>query len=238
MSKPPSRHLPLILVMVAISAALGLGFGEQWFSRHGAHVSRDARGESEHASNLPAAGKLSAEVLVYPKPRSLAPFLLQRAGGDTLVNADLRGTWTLAFFGFTHCPDVCPTALATMKQIEELSRKAPSMGGARKLPLKYLFVSVDPERDTPAVLGEYAGYFSPAIIAATAPIADVEKFARDVGVVFFKVPQAEGEYTIDHSMQMLLFDPDGNLHAMWRPPHIPPTMLDDIASLASVRGRG
>ncbi|MEO6065670.1 MAG: SCO family protein, partial [Lysobacterales bacterium] len=149
MTKPPPRHLPLILVMVAVFAAAGLGFGERWFSRHGANVTRTPTGEKEGSANSPSAARLSAEILVYPKPRALAPFLLQRAGGGTLGNADLRGSWTLAFFGFTHCPDVCPTALATMKQIEELSRKTTATSGARNLPLKYLFVSVDPERDTP-----------------------------------------------------------------------------------------
>lgn len=232
MTQTTPRHLPLILVLMAVFAALGLGFGERWFSRHGAHVSR-VQAETSRA----AGPSLSAQALVYPQPRVLAPFLLQRAGGGTLSNADLRGGWTLVFFGFTHCPDVCPTALATFKQVEELHRKAPNAGGTPTFDLNYWFVSVDPDRDTPAVLEDYTAYFSPAIVAATAPPADVEKLARDFGVVFFKVPQTGADYTIDHSIQLLLVDPDGKLHAMWRPPHIAPLLLDDIARIASTRAR-
>lgn len=228
MTKPPPRHLPLMLVLAAVGAALGLGFGERWFSSHGAHVTRVVPQEQGAAS----APRVSEQALVYPKARTLAPFQLQRADGGTLGNADLHGAWTLVFFGFTHCPDVCPTALATLREIEALkvSRKL-------ALPLKYLFVSVDPERDTPAVLAEYTTYFSPAIVAATASPAAIEKLARDVGVVFIKVPQVDADYTIDHSMQLLLIDPDGKLHAMWRPPHIAPLLLEDIVTLASTSAR-
>lgn len=213
-----------MLVLAAVGAALGLGFGERWFSSHGAHVTRVA---PEQTGAAPAP-RVSEQALVYPTPRTIAPFQLERAAGGTLGNADLRGAWTLAFFGFTHCPDVCPTALATLREVEALrvSRKL-------ALPLRYLFVSVDPERDTPAVLQEYTTYFSPAIVAATGSPAVVEKLARDVGVVFIKVPQDDADYTIDHSMQLLLIDPDGKLHAMWRPPHIAPMLLEDIVTLAS-----
>jgi len=238
MSNPPPRHLPLLLVFVAICAALGLGLGERWFSKSGANVGPSApdlsAGTSEPARGTP---RLSDQAVVYPVPRVLEPFSLQGANGSALSNADLRGGWTVAFFGFTNCPDVCPTALATMRGIEKLSLEAPNAEGSTKLPLNYWFVSVDPERDTPAVLRKYAEYFSPSIVAATAPAEDIERFARDVGVVFLKVPQAAGDYTIDHSMQMLLFDPRGRLHAMWRPPHSAPRMLDDIASIAAAASR-
>ncbi len=261
MTKPPPRHLPLLLVLVAIFAAAGLGFGERWFSRHGKHVTRAPEGTAAPAAD--ALANLSPEILRYPAPRVLAPFSLQAANGAALTNADLRGRWTFLFLGFSNCPDVCPTALSTFKQIEELAGKvegavpsplratsgpdgeradaaapagmARGASGPEGLRLNYWFVSIDPERDTPAVLSEYAGYFSPSIVASTAPLPDLEKFARDVGVVFIKVPQEAGDYTIDHSMQILLLDPDGNLHAMWRPPHIPPTMLDDVALMASMR---
>lgn len=235
----PRRHLPLLIVFVAICAALGLGFGERWISRHGANARPDttkqAAGTPEQVRELP---RLSDQALLYPVPRALAPFILQGANGNAVSNADLQGAWTVAFFGFTNCPDVCPTALATMKAIEKLSierlgNEAPDARGAPVVSLNYWFVSVDPERDTPEVLREYAAYFSPSIVAATAPAKDIERFARDVGVVFFKVPQEAGDYTIDHSMQMLLFDPWGRLHAMWRPPHVAPMMLDDITRIAA-----
>lgn len=243
MSNPPPRDLPLLIVFVAICAALGLGFGERWFSGQGTTAKADTPGQStgtpEQARELP---RLSDQALLYPVPRALEPFTLQAADGYALTNADLRGRWTLAFFGFTNCPDVCPTALATMRGIEKLGlerlgKEAPDTRDTPPISLNYWFISVDPERDTPAVLREYAKYFSPSIVAATASSEAIEKLARDVGVVFFKVPQEAGDYTIDHSMQMLLFDPEGRLHAMWRPPHLAPVMLDDIARMAANASR-
>ncbi len=232
MSRSPSRHLPLFLVLAAVGGALGLVLGERWFS------SGSIAGTGAGAPQLRfAPPELSAQALAYPVPRTLAPFELQRASGGVLRNGDLTGTWTLLFFGFTHCPDVCPTALATFRQIEELNSKLRGGVGKSPLSLNYWFVSVDPERDTPGVLGKYAAYFSPAIVAATATPADVERFARDLGVVFFKVPQDVGDYTIDHSTQLLLIDPEGKLHAMWRPPHQAPVLLEDVRRLSDAASR-
>lgn len=230
----PTRQLPLLLVFMAICAALGLGLGERWYSRQGTNAGPDAAGlATTTTGQARGAPQLSEQAVLYPAPRELQPFVLQSANDQPLGNADLVGHWTVAFLGFTNCPDVCPTALATLREMEKLNLA----GGNAKLSLEYWFVSVDPERDTPAVLREYAAYFSPSIVAATAPADDIEGFARDVGVVFLKVPQKAGDYTIDHSMQILLIDPEGRLQAMWRPPHAAPVMLDDIARIAASRSR-
>ncbi len=223
---------------MAICAALGLGLGERWYAGQGAGTGKDAAGVATIATGQArGAPQLSEQAVLYPAPRELQPFVLQGANDKPLGNADLVGHWTVAFLGFTNCPDVCPTALATLREMEKLSLEAPNAKGTKKLSLNYWFVSVDPERDTPEVLREYAAYFSPAIVAATAPADDIEAFARDVGVVFLKVPQKAGDYTIDHSMQILLIDPEGRLQAMWRPPHVAPVMLDDIARIAASRSR-
>ncbi len=224
-----SRHLPLLIVLAAIAAAAGLWFGDNWFSRHGKRVEIGG-GASQGAARF-AAPDVSPNMLIYPQPRTMAPFALQRADGRVISNDDLRGGWTLVFFGFTHCPDVCPTALATFRQIEKLNAAA-----ASQLPLRFWFVSVDPERDTPQVLGDYTTYFSPSIVAATSTPEELERFARDAGVVFIKVSQGESEYTIDHSAQLTLFDPNGRLHAIVRPPQEPAAVLADVRRMAAAGG--
>lgn len=231
MPSVPSRHLPLLIVLAAIAAAAGLWFGDNWFSRHGKRV--EIGGSTSQGAARLAAPDVSPNVLIYPQPRTMAPFALQRADGRVISNEDLRGGWTLVFFGFTNCPDVCPTALATFKQIEKLNA---GTDGKPALPLRFWFVSVDPDRDTPKVLGEYTAYFSPSIVAATSTPEELERFARDAGVVFVKVSQGESDYTIDHSAQLTLFNPDGRLHAIVRPPHDPAAVLTDVRRIAAAGG--
>jgi len=225
MSRSPSRHLPLFIVIAAVCAGAGLYLGQKWAQ------------SSQAGSEAPAlaAGtdvRVSSQTLAYPTPRDLQPFELRRVDGSALTNAALEGQWTLAFFGFTNCPDVCPSALATFKQLEKL---APGGGDPR---LAFLFVSVDPPRDSPQLLRDYTAYFSPSIVAATGEPDAIERFARDVGVVFMRVAQDDGEYTIDHSTQMLLFNPAGRLHAILRPPHDPAAMLTDIARMTAAYRSG
>jgi protein SCO1/2 len=197
-----SARLPWIIVAVAIAAALGLWLG---------------------ARVAPPAGAAPKAALVYPAPRDVPPFKLAKSDGAPLTEADLRGGWSLMFFGFTHCADVCPTTLATLKQVE--AQLAPAS-------VKVIFVSVDPERDTPQALGEYVGYFSPRFIAATGDPASLQSFASSVGAVFMKSPQPSGDYSMDHTASVLVFDPQGRLHALFRPPLDANAIADDLRTFA------
>lgn len=165
--------------------------------------------------------------LAYPAPRPLAPFTLTRAHGAPFTRDELRGRWSLLFVGFTHCPDVCPTTLGTFKQIEPLfAKQAPS------LPVSLVFVSVDPERDDAAQLRKYTEYFSPRIVAATGTTAELDAFTRQLGVLYAKVPLAGSDYTIDHSTQIMLIDPEARLAAIFRPPHDAAAIVSDVRTLA------
>jgi protein SCO1/2 len=145
-----------------------------------------------------------------------------------LTNADLKGAWSLLFFGYTHCPDVCPTTLATLKQVEA------QLAGT---PVKVIFVSVDPERDTPQALSEYVGYFSKAFVAATADTPTLQALASAVGVVFVKSPQAGSDYNVDHTASLLVVDPHGRLHALFRPPFDAAAIASDLRMLAKEESR-
>ena len=195
-----------IIVVAAVAAALGLWLGQRQLA--------------------PERIALQAATL-YPEPRAPSPFELTRGDGSSFTRSDLAGAWTLMFFGFTHCPDICPTTLATFAQVErELARDA----GAP--PVAYAFVSVDPERDTPAVVGEYARYFSPAIVALTGEPATLQRFTRELGIVYMKSPPEGGDYTIDHSAAIVLIDPQGRRIGQFQAPHDPGRIVADLKHLA------
>lgn len=176
------------------------------------------------ASALPLAA-----TLLYPEPRALPAFTLQRHDGSVLTQADWQGRWRLLFFGFTHCPDVCPTTLATTRSaLTALRKQHPAAEVAVS------FVSVDPERDTPDKLGAYVHYFDPSFEAATGTQEQLQALTRALWVVYEKVPGGDAggaDYSIDHSAALLLIDPQGRLLGQMRPPHRADAIAADLALL-------
>jgi protein SCO1/2 len=132
-------------------------------------------------------------------------FALQGAHGP-LTLAALRGQVVLLYFGYTHCPDVCPVSMAAGAQA--LNRLSP----AERAKVKLLFVSVDPERDTPARLQEYTAYFHPDMLGATGTPEEIARMARAYGAGYVKrAPGPDGNYAVDHSAQTFVIAPDGRL---------------------------
>lgn len=169
----------------------------------------------------PASGTLLAE------PRPLAPFELVDQDGQAFTNAALENHWTLLFAGFTHCPDVCPTTLALMKQL----RQHPALAGR---PLEYLFLSVDPERDTPAQLKQYVDYFGGHIRGASGPREQLDALCAGLGLAYVKIPGAtESEYTVDHSAALVLLDARGRVAGYFQPPHKLDTLAADLARIVA-----
>lgn len=173
-------------------------------------------------------------VTLLPQPRQLPAFNLRQSDGTPLVPGELAGHWTLVFLGFTFCPDVCPTTLAELAQAQKQWEALPESTRPR-----VLFVSVDPERDTPAKAGEYAHAFHPDTLAATADIPALEKFATSLGFVFMKVPgkgydQNPNDYSVDHSANIALLDPQGRLAGLIRPPFQPLAIARDLEVLEQV----
>lgn len=132
-----------------------------------------------------------------------APFLLRGTDGRPLTDKTFRGEWLIAFFGYTSCPDVCPTTLTTLTKA--FAAQDPVMRQVRAL-----FVTLDPRRDTPAMLGRYMTHFSPRITAATGSRAQVDAAARAFRVRYeIEGDVARGAYTVSHPVAMLLFNPQG-----------------------------
>jgi protein SCO1 len=130
-------------------------------------------------------------------------FTLTDEEGQPITEAVLRGQPSVLFFGFTHCPDVCPTTLSDMTSwIDELGADADRM--------RFVFVTVDPERDTPEILRDYLSAFSERIVGITGEPEKVQAMVRDHKIVSRKVPLEDGGYTMDHTASVLLLDPAGS----------------------------
>lgn len=201
-----------LVIVVAVAAGLGLVAGRMLFT----------------PSAEPAGPELQAVRLFQP-PRELPAFSLRQSDGTQLVPGELKGHWTLVFLGFTHCPDVCPTTLAELSRAQKQWAAIPESTRPR-----LLFVSVDPERDTPDRIGEYAHAFHPDTIAATADIPALERFTRSLSLVFAKVPvedAPDGQYTMDHSATLVVLDPQGRMSGVVQPPLRPEAIAADLAKL-------
>ena len=199
----------IIVLLVALFAGLGLLASRKFF-----------------ADPVTAQPSLQA-VKLFPQPRELPDFALQQSDGTQLMPGELHGHWTLVFIGFTFCPDVCPTTLAQLAQAQRQWEALPESTRPR-----VLFVSVDPERDSPDRIGEYAHAFHRDTLAATADIPALEAFTRSLSMVFAKVPAADGapadQYSIDHSASMAVLDPRGRMAGV-----VTGSAVDDPAAIAA-----
>lgn len=159
--------------------------------------------------------------LLWPDPPAIPAFHLMDHNGQPFTRSELKNHWSLVFFGFTNCPDICPTTLDALAQVEQQLK-------ANALWSEYgqvLFVSVDPERDSAERLAEYVQYFSPDFIGATAGEAALRDLTRAVGALFIKVEQGES-YTMDHSAGLFFIDREGRLVSVLTPPHHPAAIAE------------
>ncbi|MBZ9613689.1 SCO family protein [Rheinheimera maricola] len=154
--------------------------------------------------------------LVYPQPRALADFNLTDQHGETVNRERLYGKWTLAFVGYTYCPDICPLTLAKLAGLQ------PELAKLVEQPLNVWFVSVDPKRDTIAQLNSYVSYFEQAnVLGMTAGHDQLFPFVRQLGLMYALSSTTEEDYLVDHSASVVLINPQGQLVAMFKPPMQP-----------------
>ncbi len=158
-------------------------------------------------------------------PRSIVDFRLNGANGNAFTNADLADHWTVVFPGYTYCPDVCPTTLALLKTVQ-------AGLGATASSVRFVFLSVDPERDTPEKLANYLHYFSPDFVGVTGGSEQLDRLGASLGYVYTKVPGATPEsYLIDHSTALILIGPGGKLRGYLTPPFEVDALIADLKSL-------
>lgn len=164
---------------------------------------------------------------VYPQPKAIAPFELTGHNGASMGPDDLKGRWSFVFFGYTHCPDVCPTTLSNLSRTQQLLEAADLDSDNQ-----YVFVSVDPKRDTPERLADYVVHFSKRIIGVTGSEGTLQEFTHEVGVLYDFPEGTEGDrYAVSHSSTLALFDPHGRLHAVFTAPHRPEAIADDFLKI-------
>src|SRR5438067_127302 len=138
------------------------------------------------------------------------PFRLIDQNGKPVSDADLKGKWQLVFFGYTHCPDACPTAL------NEIALALDQLGAKRDA-VKIVFITVDPERDTPEVLKSYVASFDAPITALTGSPEAVAQAAKAYRVYYAKHPTRDGAYDMDHSAVIYVMNPEGRFTATFTP---------------------
>lgn len=145
-------------------------------------------------------------------PRGINAITLVDHKGEAFTEAYFKGRWTLVFFGFTHCADICPTTMATLaKTYQELKPK-------EKADLNVVLISVDPERDTPEVLAKYVAAYNPDFVGVTGDVHRIQQLALQWNTGF-ELPEKNNEnYQVQHSGNLLLFNPEGELHGFIRPP--------------------
>lgn len=158
--------------------------------------------------------------VLLPQPRPIPEFQLTDQDGAAFTRERLTQQWSLLFVGFTHCPDVCPTTLSLMKLLEQRLQ-------AERRDLRAVFISVDPQRDTPQRLKSYVSYFSPTLIGATGADEELERLCAALGLAYMKAPGAnDSDYTVDHSAALVLVNPDGAVAGYFQPPF----RLEDLAA--------
>ncbi|WP_237068099.1 SCO family protein [Microbulbifer guangxiensis] len=152
------------------------------------------------------------------RPRILDSFTLLADSGEDFSTDEFAGRWSLVFFGFTHCPDICPTTMATLNNFYQ------TLDEETRADTDIVLVSVDPKRDRPEKLHDYVRYFNPDFRGLTGEFLALKRFANQLNVPFNKVPLEDGGYTVDHGSQVVLINPRGHYHAFFRAPLDPAKM--------------
>ena len=161
------------------------------------------------------------EDYLFWQAKDLTDFKLTGANSKILALNDLKGKWSFIFFGYTHCPDVCPLTMGVLGQAFRLLEKDP----AASQEIQGIFISVDPKRDTPELLKEYVAYFNNKFTGVTGDNAQLDALARQMSALYTvhpKEPEKTGDsYLVSHNSTIFLVDPRGRLYGRFPPPQTP-----------------
>lgn len=164
--------------------------------------------------------------VLLPSPNPIKVFSLRDDNGRRFDLDRLRGRWTLMFFGYTSCPDICPTTLATLRDLAELLEERDEV--------QYVFVTVDPSRDDPERIGDYLDYFDPDFVGVSGEPADIEAFMKQLNVAAVRREAEDSDsYTFSHTSAVMLIDPEARLLGAFSPPHKASRMAEHFQTLVS-----
>ena len=199
-------HLVFALILSVLAAGAGI-----WVARHTAPPPASA-----------------VEGLLWPNPRILGAVNAVNQDGQPFTRENLLGRWSLLYFGFTHCPDICPVTMAVLAQA-----RSGLAAAAGETPLQVIFVSVDPERDTPAVLAEYVHDFDSGFLGLGGTPDQIQALTSQLGVAYFHgPPSATGDYTVDHSAAIFVIDPQARMVGVLSAPHQAESLVMGFRSIA------
>jgi protein SCO1/2 len=167
-------------------------------------------------------------MFVYEVPRHIQDFALHDHNGQPFTKGNFAGKWTLVFFGYTYCPDICPITLATIRQFEGLLEETEAADT-----VQVVLVTVDPQRDTAEKLKAYVEYFGQDYLGVTGEYIDIFKLAREVNIAFGYQPAEDGNYLVSHSGEIVLVNPNGDFHGFFKVPHDPEKMAANFRSVLS-----
>lgn len=165
--------------------------------------------------------------IVLDQPRIFSDFELIDHRGETFNIARMQDVWTIVFFGFTHCPDICPTTLAVLNDMYS------KMKDSEKEQLQIVMISLDSERDTVEKLAEYVPYFNEEFIGVTGNKHLIHRLTAEINIAYNKVPLEGEDYTVDHSTQLVLINPKGHYHGFFRAPHSETMLRSTWRSISS-----
>lgn len=169
-----------------------------------------------------------ASVTILEPPKLIRDFHLINHRGEPFTLDSFKGKWSFVFFGYAHCPDVCPTTMHTLAQMKRILAD----NSDRHTDVQVVFVSVDPERDSADQLAKYVPYFNQAFIGVTGNKEEIDRVTKALGVLHVRVEQKGGQnYLMDHSASIYLIAPSGQWRALFWAPHDPKLMADDFVQV-------
>ena len=231
-----ARLLPMAVVAVAgltlgiLFAGRGSGPDPETTAADGpvAAAARDPADIAAEEAELAALQERLARTQLLPSDfRTVPPFTLVGTDGEPLTEGVLEDRWSLMFFGFTNCPDVCPVTLSVMKDVvAELEERDVE-------PMQVVFVTVDPARDTVERMAEYIPFFDPDFVGVTGELGEIHALTRELGIVaaFTANDEQPDAYVVDHTASMLLVDPERRVRAKFTAPHQVDTIVADYAAI-------
>lgn len=200
-----SIRLTLIILLLVIVLIFGLVVGRQVLL-----VSNDEPSPAPELSEI--------NTYVYDEGREVAEFELVNEQGDPVTRESLKGHWTFAFVGYTNCPDICPAAMANLRRTHNLLPD--------DLPQpEFLLITADPEHDTPERLRDYVDFFGENFHGYTGDLETLRKLAKSLNAAFSH-REVDGELMVDHSGHFALINPEGQMTAVFQPPHNPEDLVD------------
>ena len=163
--------------------------------------------------NVTAVGDQPQYLQKYPSPRTLEPFALMTQSGEPFNNASLQDKWTLAFLGYTFCPDICPVTLSALARVYPQLKQMQTSA-----PIQVVFISVDPKRDTQERLAEYMGFFNSEFVGVTGAHADLFPLVRNMGMMYAIADSTDKpNYLVDHSASVVVINPKGQVIGRFKP---------------------